>query len=113
MLGPARASAVSRRRDRGIGDHRKARCSLGSLEVLSFETLFVQRHRSNTAPGNKETAMVNRAHSSGERKRAKFWRWVRGTCRRLVNRRTLVVAIRCLALIVRLVEIFKRLYGDF
>jgi hypothetical protein len=54
----------------------------------------------------------NTAPPSGEQNYARFWRWVRGSCRKLVNRRTLLVAIRMIALIVRLVELGKRLYGD-
>jgi hypothetical protein len=99
---------------RSIGVHRKARCTLGSLEVLSFEMLFVRRHRSNDAPGNKEKIMVDSTDPpSDERKRAEFWKRGRGICRSLVNRQTLMIAIRTLNLIVRLVEILKRLFGDF
>ncbi len=54
----------------------------------------------------------NTAPPSGEQKHAKFWRWARGACRKLVNRQTLLMAIRLIALIVRLVELLKRLYGD-
>jgi len=95
----------------GIGEHRKARCSLGSLEVLSFEILFVRRHRGNGAPGNKEMVMVD--PPSDERKRAEFWDRVRGKCRKVVNRQTLMIAIRVVELTVRVAELLNRLFGDF
>jgi hypothetical protein len=50
---------------------------------------------------------------SNERKRADFWKRGRGICRNLVNRQTLMIAIRTLNLIVRLAEILNRLFGDF
>lgn len=50
---------------------------------------------------------------SVERKLADSWRWVRGLRRKLVNRRTLMAAIRALALAVRVLELLKRLFGDF
>lgn len=50
---------------------------------------------------------------SAERKSAEFWRRARGICRRLVNRRTLLSAFRFLALVVRIIEMVKRLHGDF
>jgi hypothetical protein len=50
---------------------------------------------------------------SDERKRAEFWKRARGISRKLVNRQTLILAIRTLNLIVRLAEILKRLFGDF
>jgi len=44
-----RASSAKHRRASKRLDAR-----LGSLEVLSFEMLFVQRHRGNFAPANRE-----------------------------------------------------------
>ena len=50
---------------------------------------------------------------SDERKRAEFWKRVRGICRKLVNRQTLMIAIRAIELVVRVAEILNRLFGDF
>ncbi|SFJ06533.1 hypothetical protein SAMN05216525_11816 [Bradyrhizobium sp. Gha] len=47
---------------------------------------------------------------SDERKRSGFWRLVRGFGRNLVTRRTFILAIRILTLIVRLVELVNRLF---
>jgi hypothetical protein len=49
---------------------------------------------------------------SDERKRSDFWKRVRGFGRNLVNRQTFILATRILALMVRLVELVNRLYGD-
>lgn len=58
--------------------------------------------------------MVNTSEPpSDERKPAEFWKRVRGLCRNLVNRQTLMIAIRTLNLIVRLAEILNRRLGDF
>jgi len=48
---------------------------------------------------------------SDERKRAEFWRRVRGKARKLVNRQTLLLAIRILELMVRLAEKLNQLFG--
>lgn len=50
---------------------------------------------------------------SDERKRAEFWKRVRGVCRTLVNRRTFMVAIRAIELVVRVAEAVNGLFGDF
>ena len=50
---------------------------------------------------------------SDERKRAGFWKRVRGICRPLVNRRTFTIAIRAIKLVVRIAEIVSGLFGDF
>ncbi len=50
---------------------------------------------------------------SDERKRAEFWDRVRGKFRKLVNKQTLMVAIRVVVLTVRVAEILNRLFGDF
>ena len=50
---------------------------------------------------------------SDERKYAEFSRWARGVSRNLVNRRTLMIAIRAVALTVRVAEILNRLFGGF
>jgi hypothetical protein len=76
--------------------------------------LFVQRHRGNSAPANKEKVMVEKTIDppSDERKRSGFWRQVRGLGRKLVNRQTFILATRALTLMVRLVELVNRLRGD-
>jgi hypothetical protein len=50
---------------------------------------------------------------SDERKRAEFWKRVRGICRKLVNRQTFMLAVRVVNLMVRVAELLKRLLGDF
>jgi len=50
---------------------------------------------------------------SDERKRAEFWNRVRGECRKLVNRQTLMIAIRTVQLVVQIVDILTQLLGDF
>ena len=50
---------------------------------------------------------------SDERKRAEFWKRVRGICRNLVNRQTFMIAIRIIELVVRVAEIVNELLGDF
>ena len=50
---------------------------------------------------------------SDERKPAGFWERARGLGRKLVNRRTLMIAIRAVVLTVRVAEILNRLFGDF
>jgi hypothetical protein len=50
---------------------------------------------------------------SVERKNAGSWEWARDLRRNLVNRRALMVAIRTLALAARVIELLKRLFGDF
>jgi hypothetical protein len=50
---------------------------------------------------------------SDERKRAEFWKWVRGICRKLVNRQTFMIAIRVIKLVMRVAEIVNELFGDF
>jgi len=49
---------------------------------------------------------------SGERKRSGFWRLARGFGRKLVTRRTFILATRILAVTVRIVELVNRLIGD-
>ena len=106
----------------GIGVHRKARCTLGSLEVLSFEMLFVQRHRSTFgvglrptgAAGNKEK--VNGRNQRSLKRRTKACRIlerVRGICRKLVNRQTFLIALRAIELVVRVAKLVNELFGDF
>jgi hypothetical protein len=76
--------------------------------------LLVQRHRDNGVPGNEEKVMVETTDPpSDERKRAEFWDRVRGKFRKLVNKQTLMVAIRVVVLTVRVAEILNRLFGDF
>ena len=50
---------------------------------------------------------------SNERKRAESWNRVRGKCHKLVNRQTLMIAIRVVELTVRVAELLNRLFGDF
>ncbi len=50
---------------------------------------------------------------SDERKRAEIWNRMRGKCRKLVNRQTLMIAIRVVELTVRVAELLNRLFGDF
>ena len=50
---------------------------------------------------------------SDERKRAEFWKRVRGICRALVNRRTFMIAIRAINLVVRVAAVVNELFGDF
>ncbi len=47
-----------------------------------------------------------------ERKRSDFWRRVRSLGRNLVNRRTFILAIRIISLMVRLAELVNRLRSD-
>ena len=47
-----------------------------------------------------------------ERKRSDFWRRVRSLGRNLVNRRTFILAIRIIKLMVRLAELVNRLRSD-
>jgi hypothetical protein len=49
---------------------------------------------------------------SDERKRSDFWRQVRGIGRNLVNRRTFILAIRIITLIMRLAELVNWLRSD-
>ena len=49
---------------------------------------------------------------SDEQKCADRRTWLRDIARKLVHRRTLLVAIRFLSLTVRVMELVKRLYGD-
>lgn len=49
---------------------------------------------------------------SAERKTAEFWRRVRGTCRKLVNRWTLLLAFQIVTLTVRLARVLRQLFGD-
>lgn len=48
-----------------------------------------------------------------ERKRAEFWKRVRGLFRKLVNRRTFMIAILAIKLIVRVAALLNKLFGDF
>ena len=50
---------------------------------------------------------------SDERKPAEFWKRVRSICRVLVNKRTLMIAICVIKLMVRIAEIISGLLGDF
>ena len=50
---------------------------------------------------------------SDERKRAEFSKRARGICRNLVNRRTFMIAMRIIELVVRVAEIVSDLLGDF
>jgi len=50
---------------------------------------------------------------SDERKHAKFWNRVRGSFRNLVNRQTLMMAIRTVKFAVQVADILTRLYGGF
>ena len=50
---------------------------------------------------------------SDERKRAEFWKRVRIICRVLVNKRTLMIAIRVIKLVVRIAEILSGQLSDF
>lgn len=50
---------------------------------------------------------------SDERKHAEYWKRVRGTCRKLVNKQTLMIAIRLVVLTVRVTELLIGLFGDF
>ena len=50
---------------------------------------------------------------SAERKSADHCRRVIGYCRALVNRGTLLNAFRILVLVTRIVELLRRLLGDF
>ena len=50
---------------------------------------------------------------SDERKCAEFWGRARGAGRKLVNRKTLMIAIRAVVMTVRVAEILTRLFGDF
>ena len=99
----------------GIGVHRKARCTLGSLEALLFEMLFVRRHPVQwLLRGDKEKVMVETSDPpSDERKYAQSWKRARVLRRNLVTRRTLMIAIRAVVLAVRVAEILNRLFGGF
>ena len=84
----------------------------GSLEVLPFEMLLVQRHRGNRAPGNEEMAMAHATDPpSVERKSAGFWKWARDILRRLVNRKTLMTAFLIVLWAVRIARLLKQLFG--
>jgi hypothetical protein len=50
---------------------------------------------------------------SDERKRAEFWKRVRGICRKLVNRQTFLIALRAIELVVRIAKLVNELFGDF
>lgn len=50
---------------------------------------------------------------SAERNNAKFWKWVRVILRKLVNRRTLLLALWVVLWIDRFMRAVKRLLGDF
>ena len=50
---------------------------------------------------------------NAERKKAKPVKRVRGPRRLLVNRQTLMIAIRLIGLIVRLAEVISKLHGGF
>ncbi|MBB5054429.1 hypothetical protein HNQ36_004431 [Afipia massiliensis] len=50
---------------------------------------------------------------SAERNTAKFWKWVRALLRKLVNRKTILLALSILLSIDRVLRALKRLLGDF
>ena len=47
-----------------------------------------------------------------ERKKASVCTWVRGIARKLVNRRTLMLALQALYWVVKLARMLARLFGD-
>ena len=50
---------------------------------------------------------------SAERKRAKRWARLSRFCRMLVNRRTLLIAVRIVNLTTRIAQIVNQMFGDF
>lgn len=50
---------------------------------------------------------------SDERKRAELWKRRRGIRRNLVNRRTFMIAVRIIKLVVCIAEIVSELLSDF
>jgi hypothetical protein len=50
---------------------------------------------------------------SAEQKKTDFWERTNGFRRHVVNRSTLMMAIRLLALLVRILDLVRRLFGDF
>lgn len=120
-LPPATRSVVPASRPPRIGEYRKARYSLGCLEVLPFEMAFLEgtgtEFRSSFGTGwSVRKAMVMSTTTdppSDERRSAEFWRWARCLGRKLVNRRMLMAAFQVVYWTTRIVKALKQLYGDF
>src|SRR5262249_34916479 len=89
------------------------RFSLGSLGVLPFELrpLFMRRRCIRTGEQGRP-AMVEDDPPNVERKKASVCTWVRGIARKLVNPRTLMLALQILYWITKLARWLTRLFGD-
>lgn len=88
--------------------------SLGSLVVNAFEMPPFKRHSDNFVGVNGGQIMRVKPSDtpSAERNSAKFWKWVRAILRKLINRRTLSLAMTIALWIDRFLRVIRRIVGD-
>ena len=89
----------------------RPRFSLGSLGVIPFELLPLFSGAGAFASVNKGRNMKHET-SNAERKDVSVGNWAHGFARRLVNRRTLIIALQILYWIVKIARLLARLMGN-